>query len=98
MLEADHLLRAALATETLAAVLLAFHWIGDTWHHRAWPARTILLGVLGALIYVMAGQVKAFNLNIPFDWVSAIGLAAYTVLLAGVAWHTARERHDRRGR
>lgn len=94
----DHILRGLLATEALIALLFAGQWVGAVWHERGWPARVILLGALGVLTYVLAGQAKAFNLDIPFDGFSYLGLAAYTVLLVGFAWHIARERRNRRGR
>ncbi len=96
-MDADSLLRGLLAAEAFVAVLLAGQWLGSAWHDRGWPTRIILSGGIGILVYVLLGQVKAFNLDIPFDWFSVIGLGAYTVFLVGLIWHT-RERLLRRGR
>jgi hypothetical protein len=100
----DYVLRGILAGEALLALLLAGQWLGSVWHERGWPVRTILLGAMGVLTYVLAGQAKAYNLGIPFDGFSVLGLVAYALLLAGFGWHLTRERSrrtrssDRRGR
>jgi hypothetical protein len=101
--DVDVLLRAVLAGESLVAMLLAGHLLGSLWHERGWPVRVILVGALGVLAYVLAGQVKAYNLGIPFDAFSWIGLTAYAVLLSGLVWHFVHEqrraaRRNRRGR
>ncbi|UIU47055.1 hypothetical protein [Microcystis phage MinS1] len=94
----DHVLRGILAAQALLAILLAGQWLGDVWHSRGWPARCIFAGALGVLVYVLAGQAKAYLLGIPFDAFSVLGVIAYTLLLTGLVWHTVREHRTRRGR
>lgn len=98
MPELDHILRATLTLEAMIALLFAGHWFGSIWHERTWPIRVILIGLGGVMTYALAGQVKAFNLDIPFDAFSWLGLIAYTVLLTGFTWQRHRERRTRRGR
>lgn len=94
----DEYLRAVLATQALAALLLSGSYFGSIWPERGKPAKVVIVGLVGVLIYVFAGQVKAFNYGIPFDAVSFFGSAAYAVLLAGFVWYLRRERHKRKGR
>lgn len=98
MLEPDHILRGVLAFEALAALLLSGSFFGSIWPERGWPIRVICVGLFGVLVYVFVGQIKAFNLDIPFDGFSMVGLLAYSVLLSGFVWFTAREQRTRRGR
>lgn len=94
----DTYLRGLLALDALVALLFAGAWFGTIWHDRTWPIRVVCIGFGGVLAYVLAGQAKAYNLGIPFDAYSWLGLIAYTVLLAGFTWHRSRERRSRRGR
>ncbi|GEP38900.1 hypothetical protein NPS01_25630 [Nocardioides psychrotolerans] len=98
MPELDHVLRAVLTFEAMLALLFAGHWVGSTWHERTWPIRVILIGIGLVMTYLLAGQFKAFNLGIPFDAFSWLGLIAYAVLLSGFTWQRHRERRTRRGR
>lgn len=92
MLEPDHILRGILAFEALVALLLSGSFFGTIWPERGWPIRVVCVGLFGVLVYVFAGQIKAFNLGIPFDGFSLVGLIAYTVLLVGLIWHYRRGR------
>lgn len=91
-------LRGCLAVEAFLALLLSGAFFGTIWPERGWPTRVVCAGLFGVLVYVFAGQIKAFNLSIPFDGFSAVGLLAYTVLLTGFVWFVLRERRTRRGR
>lgn len=92
MPETDHILRGILALASLFALLLSGSFFGTIWPERGWPIRVVCVGLFGVLVYVLAGQIKAFNLGIPFDGFSAVGLIAYAVLLVGLAWHYRRGR------
>lgn len=92
----EHAFRGFLALEVFVVLLLFGGWIGDLWHDRGWAVRTVLVGAAAANVYVLAGQVKAFNLGVPFDWVSGFGLLAYTALATGLIWvFVERHRHPR---
>ena len=95
MTETDIVLRGVLAAIAFTAVIIGGAVVGNLWHARSWPLRCITLGCLGVLVYVLAGQVKAYLIGIPFDGFSWVGVAAYVVLLGGSAWHLSI---DRRGR
>lgn len=95
MTDADILLRGILTALAFIAVILGGAVTGNLWHSRTWPIRTITIGGLGVLVYVLAGQVKAYLIGIPFDGFSWLGVIAYTVLLAGCVRHLT---NDRRGR
>ena len=96
MPDLDHLLRGILAAEAFAGLLLSSSFFGAIWPERTWPIRVVCIGLFGVLVYVFAGQIKAFNLGIPFDGFSALGLIAYSVLLVGLVWFV--HERDRRGR
>lgn len=98
MPEPDQVLRLFLAAEAFTALLLSGAFFGSIWPERSWPIRVICVGLAGVLAYVAAGQVKAFNLGVPFDAVSFFGLTVYTVLLTGLGWFIHRQRRTRRGR
>lgn len=93
----DTVLRAVLAGEVLAGVLLFGPFLGLLWHERGWPIRVVLIGLWMVLLYALFGQAKAFNLGIPFDAVSALGAAAFAVLDVGLAWAVHRERRHGQG-
>lgn len=97
MLELDHVLRGILAAEAALVVLLSGTFFGSIWPERGWPIRTICVGLFKVLVYVFVAQIKAFNLDIPFDGFSAVGLISETILLAGLVWFV-RDHRDRRGR
>lgn len=89
-------LRGLLSAEIFAVLILLGGWIGDLWPERGWAVRVVLIGAGSANTYVLAGQVKAFNLQVPFDAVSGFGLLAYTVLVVGLGWvFIERHRHPR---
>lgn len=91
----EYLLRGILAAEVFATLLLLGFVVGDLWHGHGWATRTTLIGLSLVDVYVLVGQAKAFNLGITFDQVSAFGLGAYTVLLAGLSWLVADRRRTR---
>jgi hypothetical protein len=91
-LTTDHVLRGMLTAEVFVAVLLFGPFLGLLWHDRGWPIRVVLIGLEGMLLYVLAGQVKAFNLSIPFDGFSVVGAVASAVLDVGLVWSVHRER------
>lgn len=97
-LDTDHLLRGLLTFFAFASLLLAGGFFGSIAPERSWPIRVICLGLFGVMAYVTAGQFKAFNLEIPFDSVSWIGLISYSILLTGLAWFAVREQRTRRDR
>lgn len=89
--------RAVLAFEAGLSLLMSGWFFGTIWPERTWPIRTIVAGLLGVLAYSLSGQIKAYNLQIPVDWVTALGVLAYAVLLVGLGWFMHHER-NRRGR
>lgn len=91
MIDPDHALRAVLFVEALVALMLSGVFFGHIYPERGWPIRIICAGLFVVLVYVFAGQVKAFNLGIPFDWFSAIGLVGYVILDVGLAWFALRK-------
>jgi len=91
-LTTDVVLRAILTAEVFASVMLFGPFLGLLWHERGWPIRVVLLGLHGMLVYVLAGQAKAFYLHIPYDLVSAGGALASAVLDVGLFWAVYRER------
>lgn len=97
MAETDHILRGILAAMTLAALLLSGSFFGTIWPERGWPIRVISCGLFGVLLYGFVIQIKAFNLGIPFDGYSFVGLVAYTILVAGLVWFI-RDRNNHRRR
>lgn len=96
-MELEHALRGVLAAEAAVVVLLFGSFFGAIWHERGWPIRVISMGLHAVLVYVFVAQIKAFNLDIPFDGYSVVGLAAETLLLTGLVWFV-RDRRYRRGR
>lgn len=94
----DHILRGILAAASFSALLLSGSFFGSIWPERGWPTRIVIVGLGVVLLYVSAGQIKAFNLGIPFDGYSAIGLVGYVVLLVGLGWFITAQRRNRRGR
>lgn len=94
----DHTLRGILGFGAFVSVLLAARFFGAIWPERSAPIRMVCVGLFAVLVYVLAGQAKAFLYNIRFDWFSAVGLFAYMVLDAGLVWFHLRERRVRRGR
>lgn len=91
----DHILRGVLTALAFATLVLGGAVVGSIWAQRGWPMRLVSIGCLLLLVYVLAGQVKAFLIGIPFDYFSWVGVVAYTVLLTGCVWSIA---HERRGR
>lgn len=92
MTETDLVLRSVLTTLALAALFLSASFFGAIWPERGWPTRVVCIGLAGVLVYAFVGQIKAFNLAIPFDGFSWVGIVAYAVLVTGLAWFM----HDRR--
>jgi hypothetical protein len=93
----DQLLRALLATLAFIALLLSGMFFGTIWPERGWPIKVVCIGLGLILLYLFAGQIKSFNLGIPFDGVSWLGLIGYTVLVFGLGWFI-HDRHPRRDR
>lgn len=93
----DHILRGVLAIALLAAVLMSGPVGRRVVPHRGWPLRVLLVGMFILLIYLLVGQVKAFNLHIRFDWVSAIGLIGALTVDTGLAWFLRQQRRHERG-
>lgn len=91
----DEILRGILTAMAFAALVLGGAVMGQLWHSRGWPLRTVTLGCLLVLTYVLAGQAKAYLIGIPFDYFSWLGMVAYVVLLTGIVWSIL---HERRGR
>lgn len=96
MSDTDLVLRGVLTAQAILALLLVAGFFGTIWPERGWPTRVVILGLAGVMVYVLTGQVKAFNLGIPFDAFSLVGLVAYAVLLTGLTWHW--RQGTRRGR
>ena len=86
MAEASELLtwRAVLALEALLALVMYGGMLGHYWRRLHNPLRLLAVGALGVGVYILAGQAKAYNLGIPFDGYSVIGVVAYTVLLVAL--------------
>lgn len=86
MTEASDLLtwRAVLALEALLALVMYGGMLGHFWHRLHGPLRLLAVGALGVGVYVLAGQAKAYNLGIPFDGYSVIGVVAYTVVIVAL--------------
>ena len=72
-------------------------FIGHMWRRLTWPLRVMGIGAGLLGIYVLGGQVKAYQLDIPFDGYSVVGVVAYTVLIAGLLAfrHVERRREGR---
>lgn len=90
----DQLLRLVLGGEAFVGLILGGALLGSLWARRGWPLRTVTFGGLMVLIYVLAGQVKAFLLDIPFDWFAWLGVVAYAVLIVGCVWSIRAARRD----
>jgi hypothetical protein len=97
MTDHDHILRGLLTACALATLLMSGSFFGTIWPERGWPVRVVCGGLFGVLVYAFAGQIKAYNLGIPFDGFSWIGLIAYAVLAGGLAWFV-YDRRTNRGR
>lgn len=93
----DQVLRGLLFAAALAAVLMYGLWAGPGWRERSWPMRLVIIGGGVLLIYVLAGQVKAFNLSIPFDAFSAVGLTGALIFDTGLTLQLKHQhsRHER---
>lgn len=91
----DEALRGFLTAQALVALVLGGAILGTLWGERGWPVRTFILGGMGMLVYVLAGQAKAFLTGIPFDGFSWVGIAAYVILIVGAVWAITVERRGR---
>ena len=82
----DHLLtwRAVLGIQALVALVMYGGMLGHFWRRLHNPLRLLAVGALGVGVYVLAGQAKAYNLDIPFDGYSWVGVAAYTVVIVAL--------------
>jgi hypothetical protein len=86
----DQWFRLILIAQAGASVYLMGVFLGTLWPQRAWPTKVVIVGVLAVLVYLLAGQFKAFFLSyrwpgrVPFDAVAWGGVAAYTILLTGL--------------
>lgn len=97
MTDLDLTLRGILAVQAFAGLLLSASFFGSIWPERGWPTRVVIAGLFGVLVYVLAGQVKAYQLGVPVDGFTAVGIVAYTTLIGGQIWFI-HERRNRRGR
>ncbi len=88
------MIRLALFVAFVIAVFMFAVVVGLVWHHRPWPTRTAYAGVFAILCYGLAGQIKAFIINIPVDAVSVAGLASVLLFDIGLAWVIARSIHE----
>lgn len=84
-------LRGALFIDALVCVILCGDLAGVAWRRIPWPRliwqlRILMVGGLVTLVYVLAGQAKAFDLEIPFDGYSWVGLIGTTVINIGAVW------------
>lgn len=94
MTEVEISLRGVLFTLALVAVLASGPFVIALWPQRTWPVRVVLVGLAVLLIYILASQVKALSLDIPFDLFSWIGLVGITILDTGLLL-ALREQHRR---
>lgn len=97
--------RALLFVEAIIMCLLYSHLIGRLWRGpkepipRAllWAIRVTLVGIAGVALYVTAGQIKAAQLDTPFDAYAWLGLLSVTVVDVGLAWLIREQRRRERG-
>lgn len=99
MQEAEVSLRGVLFTLALVPVLASGPVLGHLWPRHSWPTRIVLIGLAVIQVYLLAGQVKALTLNIPFDgysWVGLVGVATLDIgLLVWVVTAKNRRREQR---
>lgn len=76
--------RALLAGQALFSLLMFGGMLGHFWRKLHWPLRLLGVGAMGVGVYVLAGQAKAYNLGIPFDGYSQLGVGAYALVIVGL--------------
>lgn len=74
------MLRLVLFILCSGAVVQWAPFVRVLWPNRTWPIRGVLVSLGGVLLYVLAGQAKAYELGVPFDRVSWAGLLSMLVL------------------
>lgn len=77
----------------LVAFLMYGGFVGFAWRGRQWPTRLLLLGTWIVLLYALAGQAKAYMLNIPFDGFSVVGVVGLSVFNVGLLAVRHKERN-----
>ncbi|EFQ84706.1 hypothetical protein HMPREF0063_10047 [Aeromicrobium marinum DSM 15272] len=88
-------MRLVLFVHAIVAVLLWAPFAATLWQMRPWYIRGVFVGLGGVLLYVLAGQAKAYDYAVPFDLVSWGGLTAMAVLNGFMAITIVRESEHR---
>ena len=91
-------MRLVLFLLVLVTVLAWAPFLWAYWHtFRPWWIRAVVIACAGPWVYVLRGQAKAYDLSIPFDGTSWIGVVAFAVLDAVLLYAIARKPKIRKG-
>lgn len=91
----DQFLRLLLFVGALMSVIGWTTFVRLLWPDRPWPIRIVFIGLGGSLFYILAGQARAYELGLSFNFVSWLGLISISVLNTGMVWtiaHVGREK------
>lgn len=83
MSQTDELLRAFLAAQVFACIIFGAALLGEVWVTHARRLRVLVIGVGVVLLYVLAGQAKAYLYHVPFDGYSWVGVAGFGIVIIG---------------